>query len=93
MPKGTVFNIEACLMRLFVKKIVELSLREEETSLARNSSSNRRLHFTYMNTSSVILIRCSTGVFTSLVRIRRLLCLENRFGNHYTCPKIMYNHI
>jgi hypothetical protein len=52
-----VFNIETLevFKRLFAKKNVEASLREEE-SVAHNPSSNKRIHFLCTNTSSVISI-------------------------------------
>jgi hypothetical protein len=51
------FNIESLEIskESICKKNVELSLCEE-TSLARNLSSNRCLHFTCTNSSSVISI-------------------------------------
>jgi hypothetical protein len=50
---------------VFAKKIMEPSLREE-TPLARNPSSNRRLISHYMNLLFVLSIRCYTSTFTSV---------------------------
>jgi hypothetical protein len=67
-----VFNVES--LEVFkdgiCKKIVEPSLHEE-TSLARNPSSNRHLTSHCTNSSSVLSIRYYTNAFTS-VFINRL---------------------
>lgn len=66
------FNVEAFEMfkRGICKNIVESSLREE-TLLARNPGSNRRLTSHCRNSPSVISIRYCTSTFTSLF-IKRL---------------------
>jgi hypothetical protein len=59
-----VFNITFEVSKwAFAKKIVEPFLREK-AFMARNPSSNRHLHFSCMNSSSIISIRCSTDTFT-----------------------------